>query len=98
MEKSNPKHNALIVVDDTGVQLNLSITMWHVSYLLLGNENTQFSRIIEYLFTPMMFSNGVQLADLLSYNVYSAFRNEDLAYLYFQQMLLYFTRQVLQYS
>jgi len=93
MERSNPRHNALIVVDDTGVDLNRSTTMSHASYLLQGNKNTRFSRIIEYpFFTPSEFSNGVQLADLLVYNVYRAFKYRDLNYPFFKTLLPYFDR------
>lgn len=43
---------------------------------------------MEYpFFTRSELSNGVQLADLLAYNVYRAFRDEDLEYPYFQTAL-----------
>lgn len=39
-----------------------------------------------YLARPNL-SNGVQLADLLAYNVYRAFRDEDFDYPYFRRVL-----------
>jgi hypothetical protein len=38
-------------------------------------------------------SNGVQLADLLAYNVYRAFKDGNLAYPYFEMLLPSFYRR-----
>ncbi len=38
-------------------------------------------------FENRQLSNGVQLADLLAYNVFRAFRSEDLNYPYFEMLL-----------
>ena len=47
-----------------------------------------FPHIVEYpFFTRSELSNGVQLADLLAYNVYRAFRDEDVDYPYFRTIL-----------
>lgn len=83
--------NSLIIMDDTNIQLNRAVAMKHATFLRVGNRNMKFTSIVEYpFFTRSELSNGIQLADLLSYNVYRAFRNEDLTYSYFQQMLPYF--------
>ena len=53
-----------------------------------------FPHIVEYpFFTRSELSNGVQLADLLAYNVYRAFRDECLDYEYFKLMLPNFYRR-----
>jgi len=53
----------------------------------------KFPSAVEYpFFVNSELSNGVQLADLLAYNVYRAFRDEDLDYAYFQDLLLYIHR------
>ena len=84
----NNKHQALIVIDDTDKTLNQAVAMRHAQYLRSGNWNTAFQNIVEYpFFTRSELSNGVQLADQLAYNVYRAFRNEDMDYHYFDKML-----------
>ena len=53
-----------------------------------------FPRVVEYpFFTRSELSNGVQLADLLAYNVYRAFRDEDVEYAYFRNSLPRFYRR-----
>ncbi|MCY4342492.1 MAG: DUF3800 domain-containing protein [Gammaproteobacteria bacterium] len=88
MRQYHSKHNALIVMDDTNVQLNQFIAMAHAALLRRGNPNMLFPHIVEYpFFTRSELSNGVQLADLLAYNVYRAFRDEDPEYPYFRTVL-----------
>ena len=94
MSEYHPNRRSLIVMDDTSVQLNRAITMKHAEFLREGNENMKFTSIVENpFFTRSELSNGVQLADLLSYNVYRAFRNEDMIYSHFREMLPYFQRE-----
>ncbi len=82
---------ALIIMDDMDKNLNRAVAMQHASYLRSGNWNTAFQNIVEYpFFTRSELSNGVQLADLLAYNVYRAFRYENMDYPYFMNMLPYF--------
>ena len=82
------KHQALIVMDDTNKQLNRTVAMKHALFQRVGNQNMNFPAIVEYpFFTRSELSNGVQLADLLAYNVYRAFRDENLAYPYFDMLL-----------
>lgn len=88
MRQYHRKHLALIVMDDTNIQLNQFIALEHAKLLRRGNPNMQFPHIVEYpFFTRSELSNGVQLADLLAYNVYRAFRDEDLDYPYFRIVL-----------
>ena len=91
MTAHNPWHQALIIVDDTSIQLNRSVAMRHERFLRSGNWNTAFQNIVEYpFFTRSELSNGIQLADQVAYNVYRAFRNEDMEYPYFEGLLTHF--------
>ena len=88
------KHQALVVMDDTSKQLNRAVAMKHAFFQRAGNQNVRFHHIVEYpFFTASELSNGVQFADLLAYNVYRAFRSEDVAYPYFQLMLPHIYRR-----
>lgn len=88
MGEFHPKHNALIVMDDTSKELNRAVAMKHAMFQRRGNEHVRFRHIVEYpFFTRSELSNGVQLADLLAYNVFRAFRNEDFGYPYFEMLL-----------
>ena len=94
MRQYHHRHQALIVMDDTNIQLNQFIAMEHAALLRRGNPNMLFPHIVEYpFFTRSELSNGVQLADLLAYNVYRAFRDEDLDYPYFRSVLAWSKRQ-----
>ena len=75
-------------MDDTSKDLNQAVAMKHALFQRSGNVNMTFRHIVEYpFFTRSELSNGVQLADLLAYNVYRAFKSEDLTYPYFQMLL-----------
>jgi hypothetical protein len=94
MREYHPKHQALIVMDDTSKQLNQAVALKHAYFQRAGNQNLQFTHIVEYpFFTRSELSNGVQLADLLAYNVYRAFKTEDLTYDYFDMLLPSFYRR-----
>ena len=94
MRQYHPKHRALIVMDDTSRQLNRAVAMKHASFQRAGNRNMTFPAIVEYpFFTRSELSNGVQLADLLAYSVYRAFKDEDLGYPYFERVLGNFYRR-----
>lgn len=94
MRQYHHKHLALIVVDDTNIQLNRFLAMEHAALLRRGNPNMFFPHIVEYpFFSRSELSNGVQLADLLAYNVYRVFRDEDPQYPYFQSIRPYFYRR-----
>lgn len=88
MREYHPRHQALIVMDDTSKQLNQAVALKHAYFQRSGNQNLQFDHIVEYpFFTRSELSNGVQLADLLAYNVYRAFKTENLDYPYFTMLL-----------
>lgn len=94
MAEYHPKHNALVVMDDTSKQLNQAVAMKHAWFQRVGNQNLKFRHIVEYpFFSRSELSNGVQLADLLAYSVYRAFRDEDFSYPYFSRLLPNFYRR-----
>lgn len=94
MREFHPKHNALVVMDDTSKQLNRAVAMKHAFFQRAGNQNVKFTQIVEYpFFTASELSNGVQLADLLAYNVYRAFKDENLNYPYFEMLIPRFYRR-----
>lgn len=94
MGEYHSKHRALIVMDDTSRQLNRAVAMKHASFQRTGNRNMTFPSIVEYpFFTRSELSNGVQLADLLAYNVYRVFKTEAFDYPYFMRLLPNFYRR-----
>ncbi len=94
MKEYHDKHLALVVMDDTSKELNQAVAMKHAFFQRTGNQNINFRHIVEYpFFTRSELSNGVQLADLLAYNVYRAFKSEDFTYPYFEMLLPHFYRR-----
>ena len=94
MAQNHPKHRVLIVMDDTSRQLNRAVAMKHAAFQRAGNRNMTFPAIVKYpLFTRSELSNGLQLADLLAYSVYRAFKDEDLGYPYLERVLGNFYRR-----
>ena len=94
MRQFHRRHRALIVMDDTGKQLNSAVAMKHAWFQRAGNRNMVFPAIVEYpFFTRSELSNGVQLADLLAYSVYRAFKRENFDYPYFEWLLPNFYRR-----
>ena len=88
MRNHHHKHNALIIMDDTGPQLNRRIALMHSLLLNIGNDNMDFRNIIEYpFFVSSELSNGVQLADLVAYSIYHAFKYKKPDYPYLDKIL-----------
>ena len=84
----HPKHQGVIVIDDSGRMANRSLAMKHAYIQREGNQVMRFHHIVEYpMFTDSALSNGIQLADLCGYNVYRAFRQKDFSYPYFARTL-----------
>lgn len=91
LEEYHPKHQGVIVVDDTDRNINRSLSMKHAFLQREGNKHVRFRNIVESpFFTDSKLSNGVQLADLCGYNVYRAFTRKDFTYSFFEKMLPYF--------
>jgi len=88
MRFRHSRHQALMVNDDVSKQVNRSLAMKHVHMLDEGtSQNTWLKHICEMpMFVRSELSNGIQLADLCSYNIYRAFKHEDLNYPFFQQI------------
>lgn len=88
MREYHRRHRALIVMDDTNKSLNRAVAMKHAWFQRAGNRDMTFPAIVEYpFFTRSELSNGIQLADLLAYNIYRAFKTEDFGYPFFRAML-----------
>lgn len=84
----HPKHQAVIVMDDTDKTINRGVAMKHAYFQREGNLNVDFRHIVEYpFFADSKLSNGIQLADLCGYNVYRAFRDSRFEYPFFQNLL-----------
>lgn len=91
LREFHPKHQGLIVMDDTDKTINRTLSMKHAFFQREGGQCIEFRHIVEYpFFTDSKLSNGVQLADLCGYNVYRAFRNLDYRYSFFWDMLPHF--------
>jgi hypothetical protein len=89
----HPKHQGVIVMDDTDKTINRALTMKHAWFQRAGNSNIRFNHIVEYpFFTDSKLSNGVQIADLCGYNVYRAFHDRDFSYQFFVDQLPHFYR------
>ena len=88
MYEYHPRHQALVIMDDTSPQLNRAVAMQHAYFLRSGNWNMRFPNLVEYpFFTRSELSNGVQLADQMAYNVYRAFKYLNMDYPYFEEIL-----------
>jgi hypothetical protein len=82
------RHQALMVTDDVGLQQNQSLAMKHAYIMDRGTASDLWLKhICEMpMFVRSELSNGVQLADLCSYNIYRAFKSGDMTYPFFQAM------------
>lgn len=89
MRCRHDKHQALMITDDSGLQQNRSLAMKHAHIMDRGTAtSTWLMHICEMpLFVRSELSNGVQLADLCSYNIYRAFKKPDLDYPFFQRII-----------
>ena len=84
----HPKHQAVIIADDTDKSINRPLVLKHAYFQREGNQFSRFRHILEYpFFTDSNISNGVQLADLVGYNVYRVFKFRDFDYPWFQRIL-----------
>lgn len=89
MRVRNDKHQAILITDETTRQSHRSLAMKHAFIMDQGTkENVWLKHICEMpLFVNSELSNGVQLADLCSYNIYRAFSYNDLDYPFFSQIV-----------
>jgi hypothetical protein len=89
LREEHPKHQGVLITDDVSRQQNRSLAMKHA---YIQSEGTAagiwLSHIAEMpLFVRSELSNGVQLTDLLAYNIYRCFRYENPDYPFFAQTL-----------
>lgn len=88
MRNVHPKHQAIMVNDDVGREINRSLALKHAYILDKGTaDGTWLKHICEMpMFVRSELSNGVQLADLCCYNIYRAFKTGNLAYPFFARI------------
>ena len=88
MRVNSPKHQAILVKDDVSKQENRALAMKHSYILDQGTVDALWlAHICEMpMFVRSELSNGVQLADLCSYNIYRAFVSGDLSYPFFRRI------------
>jgi len=88
MRNVHPKHQAIMVNDDVDRDVNRSLALKHAYILDKGTaDGTWLQHICEMpMFVRSELSNGVQLADLCSYNIYRAFKTGNLAYPFFARI------------
>jgi hypothetical protein len=88
LEIEHRKHAGVLVTDDVSREANRSLAMKHAHLLAEGTSAAKHLRHITEmpLFVRSELSNGVQLADLVSYNVYRAFKRNHLEYEWFRRI------------
>jgi len=88
MREYHGKHKAILITDDVNKKANISLAMKHSYFLEQGTTaNVKLKHILEMpLFVSSELSEGIQFADLCSYNVYHAFKYNDLNYSYFKML------------
>jgi hypothetical protein len=89
LREEHPKHQGALITDDISRERNRSLAMKHAYIQSEGTAaGTRLSHIVEMpLFVRSELSNGVQLADLVAYNIYRCFRYENPDYPLFAQTL-----------
>jgi hypothetical protein len=88
MRERHPKHKAILVTDDVNKHVNLSLARKHAYFLESGTSAAcWFKHIVEMpLFVRSELSEGIQAADLCSYNIYHVMRYQKPAYPYFEKI------------
>jgi hypothetical protein len=89
LEIEHHKHNGVLITDDISREDNRSLAMKHAHLLAEGTSASKHLRHITEMpmFVRSELSNGVQLADLVSYNIYRAFKRNDFEYPWFKRVL-----------
>lgn len=92
MTEYHPKHKVILIKDDISRQENADLARKHSVLFSKGTTaSISLHSIVEMpLFTRSELSEGIQLADLCSYNIYNAFRYENFEYDYFINLLPFF--------
>jgi hypothetical protein len=95
MRERHSRHKVILIRDDVSREANRSLAEKH-GYLLKtqATSGQKLEHIIEMpLFVRSELSNGVQLADLVVYNVYHAFIRQKPITRIFKKCCLLFTIQ-----
>jgi hypothetical protein len=89
MRSVHPKHQAIMVNDDVSREVNRSLALKHAYFLDKGTtDGVWLQHICEMpMFVRSELSNGVQLADLCSYNIYRTFKQGNLDYPFFTRIM-----------
>lgn len=87
--RAHRKHQGILITDDIQTHRNRSLAMKHAYIQSEGTASgIWLTKITEMpLFVRSELSNGVQLADLVAYNVYRCFRDENPEYPFFDRIL-----------
>jgi len=85
----HPKHQGVLITDDISKQRNRELAMKHAYIQEQGTSaSVWLTHIAEMpLFVRSELSNGVQLADLVAYNIYRCFRDENIDYPFFARIV-----------
>lgn len=89
LRDEHPKHQGVLITDDISRERNRSLAMKHAYIQSEGTAaGTWLRHIAEMpLFVRSELSNGVQLADLIAYNIYRCFRYENPEYPFFARII-----------
>lgn len=92
LREEHPKHQGVLITDDISRERNRNLAMKHAYIQSEGTASGIWLRHIAEmpLFVRSELSNGVQLADLLAYNIYRCFRYENAEYPFFVKTLPHF--------
>lgn len=88
LASEHPNHLGVLVKDDKSLQENRNLAMKHAYIMEEGTASGKRLRhIVEMpLFVRSELSNGVQLADLIGYNIFRVFRDESDEYPFFRKI------------
>lgn len=94
MRERHSRHKAVIVADNCGAKANYRLAAQHARFLRTRTSaKVYFNHIIETpMFIPSELSEGIQLADMLAYNIYRAFSDGNIDYEYYRKITPYFYR------
>jgi hypothetical protein len=94
LREEHDSHQGLIVVDDEGKKANLALSLKHAYQQDVGTSSGLWLKhIVEMpLFTPSELSNGIQLADLVGYNINKVFSCRNTEYAFFKRIEKYIHR------
>lgn len=82
LREEHPKNQGLIIVDDESKKSNLDLSLKHAYLQDSGTRSGLWlTNIVEMpLFTSSELSNGIQLTDLVCYNIYRVFKEKNPEY------------------